>query len=105
MLNFFKSVFKKKQEEAPKPLKFRLLLRKLINLSLDKEKLKSNFPEDKKEELIKRLEEGLQALNGSNTLTRAKQKKVNKVKIINLFKLIVIYGDNLETTKSDVIKK
>jgi hypothetical protein len=107
MINFFKKVFAKKGAKEPeeKPVKVARLLRELINLAVDKEKLKENFPKEKKEEYSRQMEDGLRALNASRTLTREKKEKVNKIKIINLIKLVVIYGENLETLRVEVNKK
>jgi hypothetical protein len=107
MISFFKKVFSKKSPEENKntPIKLGALLAKLINLSIDKEKLKARFPEGKREAYSKDLEEGLKALNKNSKLMRVEQGKVNKIKIINLLKLVVTYGDSLEITGVDVEKK
>ena len=105
MFNFFKKVFSKKTEPEPKPVRVHALLKKFINLSIDKEELKSSFPEARREVCSRHLEEGIQALNKHGIFTREEQRKVNKVKIINLLKLIIIYGDKLETDRVKLEKK
>ncbi len=107
MFNFFKKVFSKKSqpEPKPKPVRVHVLLKKFINLSIDKEELKSNFPKRRREVCSRHLEEGLQALNQHGVFMRKEQRKVNKVKIINLLKLIITYGDKLETDGVKLEKK
>jgi len=105
MFDFLKKVFPKKKEEEHSPEKVLILLRSLLNISLNKEALISSFPESRKEECKHHLKEGLKALARYGTRMKREQAKVNKVKIVNLFKLIITYGDDLTTNKVSLQKR